>query len=163
MNLEQCWTYYVKAEELNQQGHWPEAFHLYHDFLANLPDHLQSAMAGHSTKPCQFMCMLDGFKNATIHQSEILNTLGKNEAAFQLLNQTYNYLQFMVLEPFSLRPAVHDVIVDHSETLLQHIEAFCAAQRSATWMLELEQIQRAHYHFHQLQQFSQHESFSLMN
>ncbi|WED23965.1 hypothetical protein L3Q72_22300 [Vibrio sp. JC009] len=151
MKIEQCWSHYLKAEELTQQGHWPEAHHLYNKVLIHLPDHIQSAVTCDSTKPCQLLCMLDGFRNASINQSEILNNLGQGDEAFALLNQAYCYIQFLALESNVLLKAIKPSLYRHGEELFRYITAFCTAQRSATWMLELENIQKAHNHFYQLQ------------
>lgn len=40
MNIEQCWMRYLKAEQLMEQGHWPEAHRLYEDVLNHLPSHI---------------------------------------------------------------------------------------------------------------------------
>lgn len=37
MDLERCWMHYLKAEQLMDQGHWPEAQRLYGDVLSSLP------------------------------------------------------------------------------------------------------------------------------
>ncbi|SON52830.1 hypothetical protein [Vibrio tapetis] len=154
MDIEQCWSHYLKAEELNQQGHWPEAYHLYDDVLSSLPDNIQIAVMCNNTKPCQLACLLDGFRTATVNQSEILNNLGKRKEAFELLNQTYAYFQFLTLESADLLKALQNVLHKHCEDLFRHLAAFCAAQRSASWMLEMENIQKAHHHFYQLQHTS---------
>ena len=31
MEIERCWMHYLKAEQLMEQGHWPEAQRLYGD------------------------------------------------------------------------------------------------------------------------------------
>lgn len=151
MEIKQCWSYYIKAEELNGQGHWPEAYKLYGDVLDHMPKCIETAISCDSTKPCQLLCMLDGFRTATVHQSEILNNLGKDEEAFYQLNQTYSYIQFLRLESSALTRRINPALHQHGEELFRYIVAFCTAQRSAKWMLELESIQKAHHHFHELQ------------
>ncbi|WP_335928773.1 hypothetical protein [Vibrio parahaemolyticus] len=54
MNIEQCWMRYLKAEQLMEQGHWPEAHRLYEDVLNHLPSHIHKALENDLTKPCQF-------------------------------------------------------------------------------------------------------------
>lgn len=44
MNIEQCWMRYLKAEQLMEQGHWPEAHRLYEDVLNHLPSHIHKAL-----------------------------------------------------------------------------------------------------------------------
>ncbi len=43
MEIERCWMHYLKAEQLMEQGHWPEAQRLYGDVLNSLPHHIQDA------------------------------------------------------------------------------------------------------------------------
>jgi len=160
MELEQCWSRYLKAEELIKQGHWPEAYHLYEDVLSSLPQHIQSAVTCHSTKPCQLMCMLDGLRIASINQSEILNNLGKTDEAFSMLNHSYSYFQFLTLESNELLRTINSGLHKHSDALYRHLAAFCSAQKSTDWMVELENIQKSHHHFHQLQTAT---SFELSN
>lgn len=151
MKLEQCWQHYTKAEELIQQGHWPEAYYLYNDVLSHLPNYIHHAVSCPNTRPCQFACMLDGYRNACISQSEILNHLGRKDEAFTLLSDTYNFFQFLTLESCAIVQSLESVLHNHSENLFRHISAFCAAQRNSDWMQELANIQRSHHHFHQLQ------------
>ncbi len=56
MDLNQCWSYYQKAEKLVNQGHWPEAHYLFEQVLAYLPQHLHYAAQSTQTKPCQLVC-----------------------------------------------------------------------------------------------------------
>ncbi|KOO04168.1 hypothetical protein [Vibrio nereis] len=147
MDLQQCWTHYLKAEQLLEQGHWPEAHYLYDLVLSNLPSHIQCAIENKATKPCQFSCLLTGLRDAAISQSEILNKLGQHQKAFDLLNQSYALLQFLSIESSELVKATHHVLDRNSEELLQHMGAFCSAQRNAQWLLEFEQVQKAHHHF----------------
>lgn len=79
MNIEQCWMRYLKAEQLMEQGHWPEAHRLYEDVLNHLPNHIQSALDNEQTKPCQFVCLISGLRDASVAQSEILNKLGLHQ------------------------------------------------------------------------------------
>ncbi|MBR9786722.1 MAG: hypothetical protein GYB40_02180 [Vibrionaceae bacterium] len=44
MDIDQCWMRYMKAGQLMQQGHWPEAHRLYEDVLNHLPNHIHSAL-----------------------------------------------------------------------------------------------------------------------
>lgn len=39
MNIEACWNRFLKAEQLVEQGHWPEAYHLFDEVLQHLPHH----------------------------------------------------------------------------------------------------------------------------
>lgn len=147
MDLQQCWTHYLKAEQLLEQGHWPEAYYLYDQVLAYLPSHVQQAMEDDNTKPCQFRCLTTALRDAAITQSEILNKMGQHQRAFELLNQTYAQLQFMSIEPNPLVEAISHILHHQCEDLLHHMTAFCSAQRSAQWMLELQEVQKAHHHF----------------
>lgn len=163
MNIEQCWSYYMKADELNKEGHWPEAHHLYNDVLNYLPGHIEAAVSSESTKPCQLMCLLNSYCDSTISQSEILNNLGQRKAAFDLLNQTYGYFQFLTLEPSSLVNRLCSELHNHSEELYRHISAFCIAQRSAEWMLELKTVEKTHHQFYLLQSKTHTQLSKLLN
>lgn len=154
MDLQQCWTHYLKAEQLLEQGHWPEAHYLYDQVLNHLPTHIQSAMDSEETKPCQFSCLLTGLRDAAVSQSEILNKMGQHQRAFDLLNQSYALLQFMSIETSDLVKATHHILEKNSDELLRHMGAFCTAQRNAQWMLEYEQVQKAHHHFAALKTFN---------
>ncbi|UUM32856.1 hypothetical protein [Vibrio japonicus] len=154
MDLQQCWTHYLKAEQLLEQGHWPEAYYLYDQVLCHLPSHIQSAIESDDTKPCQFSCLLTGLRDAAVSQSEILNKMGQHHKAFDLLNQSYALLQFLSIESSELVYATHHILDKNSEELLQHMGAFCTAQRNAQWMLEFEQVQKAHHHFATLKTYS---------
>lgn len=150
MDLQQCWTHYLKAEQMLEQGHWPEAHYLYDQVLNHLPNHLQTALGDNSIKPCQFSCLVTGLRDAAVTQSELLNKMGQQQQAFELLNQTYAQLQFVSLETCELVSATHSTIEKHCDDLLRHMGAFCSAQRSAQWMLEFEQVQKAHHYFSNL-------------
>ncbi|MEF1289454.1 hypothetical protein [Vibrio sp. M260118] len=152
MDLQQCWTHYLKAEQMLEQGHWPEAHYLYDLVLTHLPNHLQDALTDTETKPCQFSCLVTGLRDAAVSQSEILNKMGQQQKAFDLLNQTYAQLQFVSIETFDLVRATQHVIHNQCEDLLRHMGAFCSAQRSAQWMLEFEHVQKAHHYFSTLKQ-----------
>ncbi|WCP70003.1 hypothetical protein LYZ37_18535 [Vibrio tubiashii] len=154
MDLQQCWTHYLKAEQLLEQGHWPEAHYLYELVLSHLPSHLQDALIDNETKPCQFSCLVTGLRDAAVSQSEILNKMGQHQQAFDLLNQTYAQLQFVSIESFDLVQATQHVIQNQCEDLLRHMGAFCSAQRSAQWMLEFEHVQKAHHYFSTLKQYN---------
>lgn len=88
MEIERCWMHYLKAEQLMEQGHWPEAQRLYGDVLTSLPHHIQDAAYQSDIKPCQFACLLAGLRDASVAQSEILNRLGQHQQAFDTLNQS---------------------------------------------------------------------------
>ncbi len=75
MNIEQCWMRFLKAQELMEQGHWPEAHHLFSEVLTYLPTHIQSAAHGCELKPCQLVCLLSGLRDASIMQSELYNRM----------------------------------------------------------------------------------------
>ncbi|CAM2775470.1 hypothetical protein VIMY103929_02625 [Vibrio mytili] len=154
MDIEQCWMRYIKAQELMHQGHWPEAQRLYEDVLEHLPNHVHHALEDNHTKPCQFVCLISGLRDASIAQSELFNRLGLKRAAFSTLNQTYALLQFLQLENHELVRRTEQYLAKHSEDLLAHMAAFCAAQRHATWMIELDQVTRAHEKFLYLQMMS---------
>lgn len=154
MDLQQCWTHYLKAEQLLEQGHWPEAHYLYEQVLGHLPSHIQSAIHNEGTKPCQFSCLLTGLRDAAISQSEILNKMGQYQQAFDLLNQSYALLQFLSIESCELVRATHHVLDRNSEELLRHMGAFCSAQRNAQWLLEFEHVQKAHHHFSALKTYN---------
>ena len=158
MEIERCWMHYLKAEQLMEQGHWPEAQRLYGDVLNYLPHHIQDAAYQSDIKPCQFACLLAGLRDASVAQSEILNRLGQHQQAFDTLNQSFALMQFISLESTELIQRTHELLEKQSEDLLNHLIAFCSAQRSSHWMLELEQIQRAHHHFGQLKTTSEVQS-----
>lgn len=147
MDLQQCWTHYLKAEQLLEQGHWPEAHYLYEQVLSHLPSHLQSALQDGNTKPCQFSCLVTGLRDAAVSQSEILNKMGHYQQAFNLLNQTYAQLQFASIESIELVQATHQTLDRQCDDLYRLLGAFCGAQRSAQWMLEFEQVQKSHHYF----------------
>lgn len=151
MNIEQCWMHYIKAGQLMQQGHWPEAHRLYEDVLNHLPHHIHSALENDQTKPCQFVCLISGLRDASVAQSEILNKLGLRQDAFSALNQTYALFQFLQLEKHDLIERLASLLAQQSDDLLAHMAAFCSAQRNAKWMLELEHVTRAHEQFLLLQ------------
>lgn len=150
MNLQQCWTTYLQAEKLLEQGHWPQAHYLFEDVLHHLPQHIQSATQDTNTKPCQMGCLIAGLRDAAVSQSEILNNMGQYQRAFDVLNQSYALLQFMSIEESELIASVSAVLEKHSNDLLRYIGAFCLAQRNATWQLEYEQVEKAHHYFTQL-------------
>ncbi|GAA5646618.1 hypothetical protein [Vibrio proteolyticus] len=147
MDLQQCWSSYLKAEQLLDQGHWPQAHYLYEDVLSSLPGHIQSALRSDETKPCQFVCLLSGLRDAAVSQSEILNRMGQHQRAFDVLNQAYALLQFIAIEPNALVRSTDSVLEKQSEDLLRHLGVFCSAQRNAQWMLEYEQVEKAHHYF----------------
>ena len=153
VNLEQCWVRYLKAEELMAQGHWPEAHRLYDDVLSHLPGHISLALEHQGTKPCQFACLLGGLRDTSIANSEILNKQGAHQEAFQVLNQTYAFLQFLQLEQHELVERVRSVLSKQVEELYSHMAAFCRAQRNAQWMLEFNHVTRAHQKFSYLHSF----------
>lgn len=150
MELKQCWIQYQKAEKLMERGQLPEAFSLFKLVLDHLPAHVHSAVENRGTRPCQFVCLLGGITDAAIAQSKILESLGRQQQAFDTLNQNYALMQFLSLEQSDLVNATIQVIESNGETLLKHMEAFCAQQRCAKWMLEFNEIQKAHYHFNAL-------------
>ncbi|MFV8438120.1 hypothetical protein [Vibrio owensii] len=158
MNIEQCWMRYLKAEQLMEQGHWPEAHRLYEDVLSHLPNHIHSALENEQTKPCQFVCLISGLRDASVAQSEILNKLGMQQEAFAALNQSYALFQFLQLESHDLIGRVSQMLSKQSEDLLAHMAAFCSAQRNAQWMIELEHVTRAHEQFLYLQAMSSAEA-----
>ncbi len=154
MDLQQSWAHFLKAEQLLDQGHWPEAHYLFDQVLSHLPGHIQNALDQQELKPCQLACLLSGLRDAAVHQSEILNKMGAQQQAFQVLNQSYALVQFISIEPSPLVAACADTLHTHSEDLLRHLGAFCAAQRNAQWMIEFEQIEQAHHHFASLKDLS---------
>ncbi|WP_440889501.1 hypothetical protein [Vibrio sp. WZ-1] len=154
MNIEQCWMRYLKAEQLMEQGHWPEAHRLYDDVLSHLPTHIHSSLENEQTKPCQFVCLITGLRDAAVTQSEILNKMGQQTDAFKTLNQTYALFQFLQLESHDLINRVNNLLSKQSEDLLAHMAAFCSAQRNAQWMIELDNVTRAHEQFLYLQAMS---------
>ncbi|WP_322804387.1 hypothetical protein SO574_19195 [Vibrio alfacsensis] len=155
MDLEQCWMRYLKAEQFTTQGHWPEAHRLYDDVLSHLPNHIHAVLEDEQTKPCLFICMISGLRDASVAQSEILNKLGLHQEAYSTLNQSYALLQFLQLENHPLIHRVRSLLSKQSEDLLAHMAAFCSAQRDAKWMIELNHVSRAHEQFLQLQALSE--------
>jgi hypothetical protein len=161
MDIEQCWMRYMKAGQLIQQGHWPEAHRLYEDVLNHLPNHIHSALENEQTKPCQFICLISGLRDASVAQSEILNRLGSQRAAFSALNQTYALFQFLQLESHDLIERLSHLLAQQSEDLLAHMAAFCTAQRNAEWMIELQHVTHAHEQFLHLQAMISAESANM--
>ncbi|MGF1908380.1 hypothetical protein L4C38_02945 [Vibrio kasasachensis] len=147
MDLQQCWSHYLKAEQLLEQGHWPEAQYLYDQVLSHLPTHIHEAVASLQTKPCQFVCLIIGYRDAAVSQSQILNRMGRYQAAFDCLNQAYALLQFLSIEQCELVNSTGHQISKASDDLLKHIGAFCSSQRNANWMFEFELLQKAQHYF----------------
>lgn len=154
MELQQCWTRYLKAEQLMEQGHWPEAHYLYEDVLHHLPTHIQTAVNDHHVKPCQFACLLSGLKDAAVSQSQIYNQLGRPNQAFTSLNQSYALLQFLSIEPSRIIASVHSVLSKHCDDLLHHMAVFCHAQRDAQWLVTFGEIEQTHQQFNKLKIYS---------
>ncbi|GAL34210.1 hypothetical protein JCM19240_1118 [Vibrio maritimus] len=147
MNIESCWSRFLKAEELVNQGHWPEAYHLFDDVLSHLPFHIHTSLEETGVRPCQFSCMLTGLYDSAIYQSIILNQMGRQKRAFEVLNQAHATFQFLSIEDVQLVAATREVLDKHSDALLEHMGVFCSSQRNASWMLEFEYVQRAHHYF----------------
>lgn len=91
---------------------------LYDDVLNNLPNHIHLALENAQTKPCQFVCLITGLRDASVTQSEILNKLGLQHDAFSILNQTYALFQFLQLESHELIERVGHLLGQQSEDLL---------------------------------------------
>lgn len=66
MNIEACWNRFLKAEQLVEQGHWSEAYHLFDEVLQHLPHHIHAAIEDTQVKPCQFACRLTGYYDAAV-------------------------------------------------------------------------------------------------
>ena len=77
-------------------------------------------------------------------------SLARTKKAFQTLNQTYAFLQFLQLEKHDLIDRVRSVLSKQVEELYSHMAAFCTAQRNAQWMLEFTHVTRAHQKFSHL-------------
>lgn len=154
MNLQHCWTSYLKAEQLLEQGHWSAAQHMFEQVLQHMPHHIQTALEDEDTRPCQFSCLLSGLRDATVSQSEILNRMGEHEKAFELLNQSYTLLQFISIEPIPLVRNSSQSLCKHSEDLLRHMEAFCTAHTNTQWTREFEHAQKNQTYFKNLKQHS---------
>ncbi|AOW84871.1 hypothetical protein [Vibrio mimicus] len=150
MDLQQCWNGFLQAEQLLKQGHWSQAHYLLEDVLHFMPQHIQSAAHDEQTKPCQMACMVTGLRDAAIAQAEIFNKTGQYQRAFDALNQAYALLQFLSIEEIDLMRRLNPTLCQISEHLLQHLNAFCYAQRSAEWQLEYQQVEKAHFYFNQL-------------
>lgn len=152
MNLQDCWTNFLTAEQLLEDGHWSAAHQVFEKVLQHLPQHIQTALHDEETRPCQFACLLRGLKDATTSQSEILNHMGEHHAAFDLLNQSYALLQFIALEPNVLVKHSTQTLEKHSDDLLKHMTAFCAAHHDSHWAGELQKVEESHHHFRNLTQ-----------
>ncbi|END2486750.1 hypothetical protein ABLY42_000304 [Vibrio vulnificus] len=166
MNIEQCWMRFLKAQELMEQGHWPEAHHLFGEVLTFLPTHIQNAVHEQALKPCQLVCLLSGLRDASTMQSELYNRMGLYQDAFSTLNNSYALFQFIALEQGELIERIHSMLCKLSDDLLSYMTAFCHAQRNAQWMFELEQVNRAHAHFttlHMLHHGSQNNTSRILN
>lgn len=147
MDIENCWARFLKAEELVNQGHWPEAYHLFDDVLCHLPWHIHASIHNDHIRSCQFSSMLTGLYDAAVYQSVILNQMGRQSSAFNVLNQAHATFQFLSIEDVQLVVATREILDKHSDALLEQIGVFCTSQRNASWMLELEYVQRAHHYF----------------
>ncbi|USD66923.1 hypothetical protein [Vibrio sp. SCSIO 43136] len=150
MDIEQCWLRYIEAEKMSNAGYWNEAYHLFNLVLPRFPEHIQAMQESGEAKPCKLLCMFDGYRSSAIYQSEILNKMGSTQEAFDLLNQTYSFFQFLSLEPSNHINPIASALEQHSDFLFRHIAAFCHAKRDASWSIELEHLHRAHQQFHLL-------------
>ncbi|MGC9423538.1 hypothetical protein [Vibrio sp.] len=150
MELKPCWSHYLKAKQLMAQHHWPEAHYLLIDVLHHLPKHLYDAAQNAQTKPCQFICLMTGLKESAIYQSDILSKMGQDQYAYQAINQTYALLQFLSIETSPLIRSVANVINTLCNELLEHIHRFCHNQRSASWRIEYQNVEKTHRYFTQL-------------
>ncbi|WP_087024785.1 hypothetical protein [Thaumasiovibrio subtropicus] len=158
MDVNQCWTQFLQAEHYMAEGCWTEARELFDGVLAHLPAHIDHAISCDQTKPCQLACLIGGLKDAAVAQSTLLNKIHLCDHAYEILNQTYAQLQFIALEPTENTAKIDHLIEQHSENLFRHIAAFCVAQRSAKWMLELDALQKAHHHFASLKSASSYQA-----
>lgn len=147
MDIQQCWAHYIKADQLLEQGHWPEAHYLFEQVLRHMPEHLQKAVKDTNTKLCQFTCLVTGIRDAAVSQSQILNRMGQYQDAYNILNQTYALVQFIAIEPSHLVRSTQALLNQQSDDLFSHMAAFCASQRNAHWLLEFELVQKAHHYF----------------
>ncbi|MCY9852408.1 hypothetical protein [Vibrio mediterranei] len=145
MELQQCWSRFVNAEKLLKQGSWPEAKHLFSQVLDSLPSHVYHALECKQTRPCQFVFLVTGLRDASIYQSSILNSIGEPQQAFETLNRCYALLQFLSLEQTQLIKIVYAAIEESTDLVLSHMEAFCASQHSAEWTRKFNELSRSHH------------------
>lgn len=100
--------------------------------------------------------MLTGLYDAAIYQSIILNQMGKQESAFEVLNQAHATFQFLSIEDTQLVVATRELLDKQSDALLEQMGIFCTSQRNASWMLEFEYVQKAHHYFGNLKRHQDH-------
>lgn len=150
MDLTLCWNFYQKAEKLIHQGHWPEAYYLFEQVLAYLPQHVHDAATDQHMKPCQLACLIEGLTQCSLYQADILNNMGQQHQSYRLLNQSYALIQFLSLETSPIIASIANTLDQCSQSLLEQLQAFCHQQRSAEWQLEYVNIEKAHRYFTQL-------------
>ncbi|MCK6263729.1 hypothetical protein KP803_10635 [Vibrio sp. ZSDE26] len=154
MNIQHCWETYQKAELLLAEGHWPEAYHLFDNVLHYIPEHINTSVYQDDIEPCQFVALVSTLRDTSIAQSKVLMRMGRQQCAFHVMNQCYCQLQFISIEDSPLVIKTLSIINKYSEDMVSHISEFCASQRSAQWMIELETLQRSHHYFSQIKSAS---------
>ncbi|MGC9404377.1 hypothetical protein [Vibrio genomosp. F10] len=150
MNIQQCWRTFQKAQQLLEQGHWPEAHCLLEDVLHYIPFHINEALCKEEVEVCQFIALISTLRDASIAQSQILLKMGRQQCAFEVLNQSYCEFQFISIEECPLILKALSVLNKYSDDLVLHIGQLCVSQRSATWMLEFDTLQKSHHYFNQI-------------
>ncbi|MGF1719502.1 hypothetical protein L4D20_05560 [Vibrio kyushuensis] len=160
MDIQHCWRAYQKAELLLAQGHWPEAYHLFDNVLHYMPSHINASIYQDNMEPCQFVALISTLRDSAIAQSKVLTKMGRHQCAFHVLNQCYCQLQFISIEECPLVIKTLSIINKYGEDLVSHISQFCASQRNAQWMLELDTLQRSHHYFSQIKMASGKQTIS---
>ncbi|WP_295891462.1 hypothetical protein [uncultured Vibrio sp.] len=152
MDIQHCWRAYQKAELLLAQGHWPEAYHLFENVLHYIPSHINASIDKENIEPCQFVALVSTLRDTAISQSQVLIKMGRSQCAFHVLNQCYCQLQFISIEECNLVYKTLNILNKYSEDMVSQIGQFCASQRSAQWMLEMDTLQKSHHYFSQIKQ-----------
>lgn len=148
MDLQQCWTKFLQAEQFMQQGHWSHAQYLFKEVLTDLPSHIEAALHDEDVKPCQFSCLLRGLKDASVFQSEILNKLGYHHQAYETLNTVYGQCQFWAMDDSEIISNVTNTLEECIDSLYSHLVAFFKSKKDEPeWLQHLEVLQRAHHNF----------------
>ncbi|MGL6314982.1 hypothetical protein [Vibrio sp. WXL103] len=147
MEIQQCWNCFITAEKLLKKGNGRGALPLFQRVLDHLPTHIYQALESKNTRPCQFVCLIAGQRDAAMYQSTILNSLGKPEQAYNTLRQSYALMQFLALEQIPLVKATFPVIEETTNQLLSHLDALCRSQHNQEWQNRLSELTYAHNRF----------------
>lgn len=150
MDLQQSWTKFLQGEQFMENGHWQQACCIFQEVMTELPAHFETAAQSEDAKPCQLHCILKGFSDSAIYQSEILNKFGRQSLAFEALNTAYGHCQFWKYNTDFQH--IMCALNSNANVLFQHMEQFCQAQLSlptpqTVWQNRLNDMQQAHKNF----------------